>query len=80
MRLTHFMSAAALVVCSTTAVQAETWRMATAYPEANFHTQNIQQFVNEIKEATNGQLDITVHANGSLIYRYLTILKLLLHL
>lgn len=67
MRLTHFMSAAALVVCSTTAVQAETWRMATAYPEANFHTQNIQQFVNEIKEATNGQLDITVHANGSLI-------------
>lgn len=68
MKLSHFMSAAAaVVVCSTTAVQAETWRMATAYPETNFHTLNIQQFVQDINAATDGQLAITVHSNGSLI-------------
>lgn len=67
MKLYQFMSAAAVVACSISAVQAESWRMATPYPETNFHTQNIQQFVEEIKEGTNGKLDITVHANGSLI-------------
>lgn len=67
MKFSHFMSAAAVVVCSTTVVQAETWRMATAYPETNFHTLNIQQFVQDINAATDGQLAITVHSNGSLI-------------
>ena len=67
MKLHQYMTAAAVVVCSMTAAHAESWRMATAYPETNFHTVNIQEFVNEIKDATDGKLDITVHANGSLI-------------
>jgi len=46
--------------------QAQTWNMATPYPPANFHTQNIQQFVKEVEEATGGRLKITVHPGGSL--------------
>src|SRR5215471_15305091 len=42
------------------------WDMPTAYPANNFHTENIQQFVNDIDKATGGNLKITVHANASL--------------
>ncbi|MFN4231845.1 TRAP transporter substrate-binding protein [Thermus sp.] len=48
------------------AAQAQSWNMATPYPPANFHTQNIQQFVKEVEEATGGRLKITVHPGGSL--------------
>ncbi|WP_114312337.1 TRAP transporter substrate-binding protein [Thermus caldifontis] len=48
------------------AAQAQSWNMATPYPPANFHTQNIQQFVKEVEEATGGRLRITVHPGGSL--------------
>lgn len=44
-----------------------TWDMPTPYPDANFHTQNIQQFADEVKEKTGGELVINVHSNGSLI-------------
>lgn len=47
--------------------QAADWNMATPYPDATFHTQNIVQFTNEIEQATDGSLDITVHSAGSLI-------------
>lgn len=46
---------------------AETWQMATPYPETNFHTKNVLQFANEIEDATGGKLQIKVHAAGSLI-------------
>lgn len=46
--------------------QAQAWNMATPYPPANFHTQNILQFVKEVEEATGGRLKITVHPGGSL--------------
>ncbi len=42
------------------------WDLPTAYPATNFHTENIQQFANEVDKATNGQLKITVHAGASL--------------
>ena len=49
------------------AAQAQTtWDMPTPYPASNFHTENIQQFANEVAEASGGKLKITVHANGSL--------------
>ncbi len=40
--------------------------MPTAYPANNFHTENIQQFANDVDKATGGKLKITVHANASL--------------
>ncbi|HVN34245.1 MAG TPA: TRAP transporter substrate-binding protein [Casimicrobiaceae bacterium] len=42
------------------------WDMPTAYPANNFHTENIQQFVNEVDKASGGKLKITVHANAAL--------------
>jgi len=42
------------------------WDMPTAYPANNFHTENVQQFANDIDKATGGKLKITIHANASL--------------
>jgi TRAP-type C4-dicarboxylate transport system substrate-binding protein len=48
--------------------QAQTkWDMPTPYADGEFHTRNIRMFVEEVKKATNGGLDITVHSAGSLI-------------
>lgn len=46
---------------------ATNWDMPTPYGDSNFHTVNIQQFTDDLREATNGELDITVHSGGSLI-------------
>ena len=40
--------------------------MATPYPDANFHTRNIVAFARDVNAATNGELKITIHCNGSL--------------
>ena len=42
------------------------WDMPTPYGDAVFHTQNIQQFAEDVSEATDGGLEITVHSAGSL--------------
>lgn len=62
-------SALALVmagVLGATTVSAETWNMATPYPEGNFHTKNIRWFVDEVEKATGGELTIEVHSGASL--------------
>jgi TRAP-type C4-dicarboxylate transport system substrate-binding protein len=43
------------------------WDMPTPYGEGEFHTRNAKIFVEDVKKATNGALDITLHSNGSLI-------------
>lgn len=48
-------------------VEAQQWAMASAYPETNFHTQNIKQFIDDVKAATGGKLVITLHPNQSLV-------------
>ena len=48
------------------AVAQTKWDLPTAYPASNFHTENIQQFANDIDKATGGKIKITVHANASL--------------
>ena len=57
---------AAVVACG--AVQAQTrWDMPTPYSDGEFHTRNVKAFTEDVKKATGGALDITVHANQSLI-------------
>ncbi len=59
--------AAALALVFALPVTAQTkWDMPTAYPANNFHTENIQQFANDVDKATGGKLKITVHPNASL--------------
>jgi TRAP-type C4-dicarboxylate transport system substrate-binding protein len=48
------------------AQQVYKWNMPTPYAEGSFHTKNTRQFADDIRAATNGRVDITVHSNGSL--------------
>ncbi len=62
---TLFALAAAALIGS---AQAQTkWDMPTPYSDGEFHTRNVRAFVEDVKKATDGALDITVHSNGSLI-------------
>lgn len=47
-------------------VQADTWDMPTPYPDATFHTVNINEFASDVAAATDGALEIKVHSAGSL--------------
>lgn len=42
------------------------WNLPAAYPTDNPHTVNLLDFAKNVKEATGGKLDITVHASASL--------------
>ncbi|MHA2936931.1 TRAP transporter substrate-binding protein [Vibrio sp. RC27] len=55
------------LLTSSTSYAATRWDMATPYPDATYHTQNIVQFANEVKQATDGELEIVVHTGSSLI-------------
>src|SRR6056297_2209197 len=70
-RLPYLATAAALGVSlaatSGTTQAATEWDMPTPYGDRTFHTVNIREFTEDVREATEGELDITVHSNGSLI-------------
>nr|WP_314627890.1 TRAP transporter substrate-binding protein [uncultured Noviherbaspirillum sp.] len=41
--------------------------LATAYAADNFHTRNIQQFADDVRAASEGRVNIRVHAGGRLL-------------
>lgn len=57
---------AALALLAGGAAAAERWDMPVAYPDSNFHTENAKIFAACVGEATGGEIEIVVHANGSL--------------
>jgi TRAP-type C4-dicarboxylate transport system substrate-binding protein len=60
--------AAAMATAFSTAALAQTkWDMPTPYGDATFHTKNVRAFAEDVKKATGGKLDITVHSAGSLV-------------
>lgn len=49
-------------------VQAQTkWVMATPYADSNYHTKNNRKFVEDVRKASNGELEITLHTNQSML-------------
>lgn len=42
------------------------WDMASGFPDNNFHTENIRQFIEDVQELSDGQLEITLHSAQSL--------------
>ena len=67
MLINRFLGGAIAVAATITAqAQADTWDMATPYPDATFHTVNIHEFAKSVGEATAGELEIKVHSAGSL--------------
>lgn len=55
------------MLTSLSSFAATRWDMATPYVDATHHTQNVLQFAKDVKEATNGELEIVVHSGASLI-------------
>lgn len=50
-----------------TASYADKWHMPTPYGDGNLQTQIAYEFAQEIKDKSEGNLDITVHSGGSLV-------------
>ncbi|WP_319566975.1 TRAP transporter substrate-binding protein [Cohaesibacter marisflavi] len=48
---------------------AATFDLSEVMPESNFGTQNIKKFAEEVKKATDGRVDIQVHAGGALGFK-----------
>ena len=68
-RRAYLAAAAALIATSAGAIpaQAQTkWNLPAAYPATNYHTENLIWFADEVKKATGGKLEITVHPGASL--------------
>lgn len=66
-RLSTTLAATAALLGAAGAAQAVVWNLAAPYGDASFHTVNTKQFADDVREATDGELDITVHSGGSLI-------------
>lgn len=60
-------SSVAIGGLTSTASFAEKWHMPTPYGDGNLQTQIAYTFTKEIRDNTNGDLDITVHSGGSLV-------------
>jgi len=59
-------AAAAALALNATAAQAEKWDMPMAYAATNYHSEHGVMFAEKVKEYSEGKLEITVHAGGSL--------------
>lgn len=67
MRLAFPIGAALALALSTAASAQTSWIMASGYPENNFMTQNLRQWVGDVEKASAGKLKITLHTNDTLI-------------
>ena len=65
-RIFAFAAACALGLGVSAALAETAWDMSVVWPEGNFHTQNALAFAEAVKEATNGEVVITVHSGGAL--------------
>jgi len=59
-------TALAVAVGISAPAMATDWNMPTPYGDKTFHTVNIHEFAKDVKAATGGKLNITVHSAGSL--------------
>lgn len=61
------LAAAAFIAIGSQASAKDVWNMPTPYPDGNFHTVNIKAFADDVRAATNGEVDIKIHSAGSLV-------------
>jgi TRAP-type C4-dicarboxylate transport system substrate-binding protein len=66
MKLSTAFAAAMGVALALPAAAQTKWDLPTAYPPTNFHTENLQQFANDVEKASGGKLKIQLHPNASL--------------
>lgn len=65
--MTGAASIAVAVTGALPAMAAEKWDMPMAYSATNFHSENGVAFAECVTDGTDGEIEITVHAGGSLI-------------
>ncbi|MEP3334379.1 TRAP transporter substrate-binding protein [Sedimentitalea sp.] len=58
---------AAIALTLATTATADTWNLPAGYNENNYHSKNLVWFADEIRNATDGQVDIVVHPGASLV-------------
>lgn len=58
-----------------TAQAATNWDLPLAWPAGNFHVENAETFAAKVAEATDGEVQITVHPGGSLGFKGPEMLK-----
>lgn len=63
------------LAANTGAADAADWDMPLAWPAGNFHVKNAERFAEEVREATGGEVDITIHPGGSLGFKGPEMLK-----
>ena len=66
MKLLHTLLATAALLTSALAQAQTKWDLPSAYPNTNFHTENLNALAADVDKATGGKLKITVHPNASL--------------
>jgi TRAP-type transport system periplasmic protein len=59
-------AAVATIAFAGTASAEVNWNFASGFPEGNFHTENIAQFIDDVAELTDGELTMTLHSGQSL--------------
>ncbi len=59
-------AATAVLLAGPASAQTVKWDLPAGYPPGNFHTKNLVQFADDVKAATGGKLEITVHPGASL--------------
>lgn len=59
-------AAATMLLGGPAAAQTVKWDLPAGYPPGNFHSKNLVQFADDVKAATGGKLEITVHPGASL--------------
>ena len=62
-----FATATSVAAIAPTAASAATWNLPSGYGEANYHSQNLKWFAEQVREATGGEIDIVVHPGASLV-------------
>ncbi|RTL63291.1 MAG: C4-dicarboxylate ABC transporter substrate-binding protein [Hyphomicrobiales bacterium] len=62
----YLFAALALAVAAVPAAAQTKWNLPAAYAANNYHSENLVWFAEEVKKATGGQLEITVHPGASL--------------
>lgn len=56
----------ALILATSSVANADVWDFPSPQPSDNYITENVSWFAEQVREATNGELDMRVHPSGSL--------------
>ena len=64
--LTLALVGALSVFAGAAALAQQKWDLPAGYPPGNFHSENLARFADDVRSATEGKLDITVHPGASL--------------